>query len=207
MRKTYFISKILDRFHRGWLTSFSLAGQRTELPYSTKVVLIKNLKDGQLIRVEENNIRGEIVKIPFLFSNFGQHQSYLSKNKINYSKLRLKLRKKDGLLLLGDKKYRCVVDENITNGDYLIKFPLPKLNLDPKLTNETSGGSRFANTWFPITRRDDRSMGRFLHFGSFSKGCITVRFDEDMNSIWSEIYLKIILARMNNNTLASLRVS
>lgn len=208
MRKIYFISRILDRFHRGWLTSFALSGQRIELPYSTKVILLKNLKDGQLVKIVENNVRGEIVKIPFVSSDFGQRQSYLSKNKIAYSKLILKLRKRDSLFFVGNKKYRCVVDENITNGNYFIKFPLSKLSINPRLVDETIGGSRFANTWFPIEKSDDRNMSRFLHYGSFSKGCITVKLNETPNnSTWSEIYLKIMLARTNNNTLARLEIS
>lgn len=206
MKRTYFISKILDRFHKGWITSFSLFGQRIDLPFSTRVFLLKNLKDGQLVKIVENRVKNEVVKIPYLSMGFNQRSSFLSNKNIVRHKLILRLKKKSGLLALNNKQYRCAVDESIPKGDYVIRFPLQKLDVNPKLVDENVGGSRFATTWFPIETNRDSITNRFLHFGSFSKGCITVKSEEAVDSIWPEVYLQIILARINNDTLASLKI-
>src|SRR5581483_2221683 len=63
-------------------------------------------------------------------------------------------------------------------------------NVVESYVSEVNGGSRFAETWFPLVKGEFEF--KYLHYGSFSKGCVTVL----SGSGWKDVYLYVISSRM-----------
>jgi len=71
--------------------------------------------------------------------------------------------------------------------------------------NESIGGSRFAQTWFRLIPEEGIPGDVFLHYGSYSEGCLTVINSKDF-SVWNKIYLELMQCRESSMHVASLFV-
>ena len=95
---------------------------------------------------------------------------------------------------------------------YIILIPAFKQStkVSPDYINEKLGGSRFSETWFQFVPSHDQNMyssESYIHFGKFSKGCITYLFRSNTKSDWETLYMKLITSRLDKLSLGTLIVT
>lgn len=205
--KVHYLTEVVDRYRSGWLKINQNNGDKVLLPYSTKVLILKPIKDGELIKVLEGESKNLIVAVPYLIQSSQGHFSFFSKKGIKFSKTKIYVNKKTGRLILDKKHYPVSLDKSCTKGKYFVRFPVERRTPAKDYQNEEEGGSRFANSWFPLIKKNEFNFSRFLHYGSYSKGCVTVKHNPDKESCWPEIFFGLMRSRINSTYLATLVVN
>lgn len=196
--KNFRVDNVLDKSLRGWLPVTSNNGKKYEIFYSTAVQceIPKKLKEFKIIEGfhKLDNVSIDFQKInPRLFVN------YVSKGKIGEQSLCLIFVDLEANKLiynsLGMLHELNIQANNLKPGKYLILFPdrrhTDKISID--YLNESNLGSRFAETWFPLVK--GRFEFQYLHYGSYSNGCVTVISD---GKEWTNLYSYIIKSRYIN---------
>jgi len=200
----YRISNVLDKNLKGWLPVKDFESNRFELPYTTEVIVGNRLNS---LEVTEGPYRSKSVYIdsenisPRFFSEYLDQPVVHSDCLITVILDRQILTYRDrqrGLVELAIKA------EDIKTGYYSILVPdrRHKEKTLPRYLMEAVGGSRFAETWFPIMKKNFEF--RYLHFGSFSRGCITVLLNQTND--WNSLYFYLISSRNNNQELGKLKI-
>lgn len=115
-------------------------------------------------------------------------------------------------LRMNSKDYPVIIDSTIRLGGYNVYIPdrPHKENLISKYQDETSGGSRFASTWFRIANTEESifNSNEYLHFGTYSLGCITIPYDTTINrSLWTDIVMTLSQTRIRHGICARLLIS
>ncbi|KKP66101.1 MAG: hypothetical protein UR68_C0032G0013 [Candidatus Roizmanbacteria bacterium GW2011_GWA2_35_19] len=208
MRKFFCINDVLDREHSGWLNGLTEDEIKTPLCYKTKVSLNNKNPNGEIIRVEEGIHKEKILTLPYKYKDKKTNISYLS-TELPASKISLKLfRNKKILFVENVGKFNVEVDKKIVKGKYNLLIPeRPILKiLNPEYFSEKIGGSRFVETWFRMISEKGKQEDIFLHYGSYSKGCVTVLNNRSF-SVWNKIYLTLMSCRLNNKYLAALLIT
>lgn len=202
--KTYYIKQVLDFFHKGWITAYIEDGGFIQLPFSIEVKLIKKLKDYEKVLVKEGSHKGDTVLLSYLLKSNNSNYSCLDQDlKI---KKNVVIRVKSNRLFFDKQVVNIIYDTNhLLPGEYKIGFPVLIKKENNKYLLETHGGSRFAQTWFPVYQAETTFIEKYIHFGSISKGCITVRYayKQIPSSEWNSLYMYLIMSRTNGG-LASL---
>lgn len=201
-----FIGNVLDLMHRGWIKVILQDNGKVYLPITTKIKLLDKTENSEIIEVLEGYYKNQIAEVPYLAKN----------NKFNYSLLVNKFKPRKTVIIkissnklkIGRLTCEVILDKNILmKGKYFIKFPIKtKKELPSWYFNEQKGGSRFADTWLPLMQLNDLYPEKYLHFGSFSTGCITVKYNPRNKSLWTKIYLKIINSRIDDKNLCYLEI-
>jgi len=180
----------LDRKLRGWLPVKSITGKSYEIFYSTEI----QLKNSGKFLLREGFHEGDIVSIKESSLPYRLFQTYNGPLKVSRKPFRAIvelstsriLYEKDGKIV----EY-YVQAENLQPGQYAILSP-DRRRIDKatkKYISEGNGGSRFAETWFPLVKHEFEFQ--YLHYGTYSNGCITVT----SGSGWTELYLLIMKSR------------
>jgi len=190
-----YLTNVIDRYHRGWLKPFS-DNNLFFLPYLTRAERIEFNINYEKIKIIEGNFKDYIIKVPYLIKNKRYFYSYFTDEKIEFKKNIIFLNKKNKTMILGKKIYKVEINYDFKKGDYLIDFPIRKNFLNKKYLDENKNGSRFADSWFPLIRKDEFNTFRFLHYGIFSKGCVSFRFDANKGKDWSYIFIKLMNSRI-----------
>jgi hypothetical protein len=207
VRNFFCIDSVLDRSHSGWLIGLTQDEIKTPLCYKTKVIYIGKNINGEIIKVQEGNHIGKILIIPFQYKDKNTYISYLSKD-IQFDSTFLKLNRNKRILWINNLgEFAVKIDSGIPKGKYYLQIPerpvLKKFN--PNYFNESLGGSRFAQSWFRLVSEKGKFKDIFLHYGSYSDGCITV-INNSKFSVWNKIYLALMKCRLNKKYLTSLVV-
>lgn len=202
--KHFFITEVLDMEHKGWVEVEIDNSIFRKLPYSTKVELLEEASKYQRIKILDGYYKNHHALLPYQVKKKNSTCSYLSSKLIYNSNLILKL--KANTLLIGDIKMKVISDlSNIKKGVYNIKFPILTTKKMDNYFLEKSGGSRFASTWFPITQADELYIEKYIHFGTYSHGCVTVKYDPTIiPGPWQLLFITLMTSRKSNNVLASL---
>lgn len=185
------VKNVLDRDFRGWVPVIDSKGKEFEIFYSTQIETKQNSK---YFTILEGFNKNKVVTINHKSLPHRLYSEYLGSMKISESCfLVLDLARSEILFKKDEKMMQVMIQaNNLTPGEYLI------LNPDRRHTDkivkdyisETNGGSRFAETWFPLFKNEFEF--KYLHYGSFSNGCATVLSGSD----WTDIYLYVISSRM-----------
>jgi hypothetical protein len=187
---TYEVSNILDKSLRGWLPVMDDSDNRFELFYSTRVkplnssgglLILEGYRKSRAVSIDEQQIKAKLFSV------------YINKTKVKDEKCVVAVDLKTSKLLFrvnGSLKVINIRVNNLAPGNYTIQFPYSRHsdNVNPSYLSERHGGSRFAETWFPLVK--DKFEFKYLHFGQYSKGCVTV-----IDPGWSDLYQYIITSR------------
>lgn len=192
-----FLTEVLDSARNGWL-SIKKGEEKIELPFSTKLFLIKRGEESEIAKVLEGNYRNCVVYIPYMIKNSKIKYSYLSSKSLHIPKADLMIKSNYLFSKNADLKIK-VIKDSLDPGIYRIKFPVKrqKKEINQIYFNETKGGSRFAETWFPILKEEDFFMQRYIHFGTYSKGCVTISYQpkNSFSDDWRQLYMYLIRSR------------
>ena len=199
------IDNVLDKSLKGWLPVKDITGKDYKLFYSTSVEKTKSKK---YLIVTEGEAKNKTVSIeyhkihPNLFSNYYSNDISIESN------CRIVVAIKERKLYYRPKKDEfCEIYIGVQDLDYgVYKILLPTKKTDKVVStnyiNEHNGGSRFAETWFPFMK--DRFEERYIHFGTYSRGCVTVVHGQ--TDAWNNLYLYLIKSRKVNNIIGDLIV-
>lgn len=203
---TSYLTNVMDRYHGGWL-KFEEGGDQILIPYLTRVKKIKTTEDFEVIEVLEGKMAKQELSVPFLHKLGNDTYSYFTDEKIKFTKLHMSVNKKSEILTLNDKHYHIKLSDECKKGTYYIGFPIKKNIKNMEYPDETRGGSRFFDSWFPLIKKDEFNLSRFLHYGSYSEGCMTVSHRESGGKSWSDIFVEIMHSRVGGDYLAQIEVS
>lgn len=202
--KYFFITEVLDSEHKGWVEVKIDDLIFRKLPYSTKVELLEETSKYQRIKILDGYFKDHYALLPYQIKKNNTTYSYLSSKLIYNPNLILKL--KANTLLIGGVEMKVIFDlNNIKKGIYNIKFPILTTKKMNNYFLEMKGGSRFAESWFPITIADELYIERYIHFGTYSYGCVTVKYDPTIiPGPWQLLFITLMTSRKSNNVLANL---
>lgn len=207
-KQVFFIGKNLDPLHRGWVRVTVENEGEVELSFSTQVELLESKQNYQKILILEGYYKNCIAQLPYLVRKGDSSYSCLTQPlRLNN---KLKLRVKGNYLTTNRKSSKIIVDcASLRKGVYRIGFPIKiTKKINPVYLSEEKGGSRFAETWFPLITDNEIFVEKFIHFGSVSEGCVTIKYTPQLHTVnsWNQIYMKLITSRKADNTLAVLEV-
>lgn len=202
----HYLTRVVDRNYNGWL-EIEKETKKILLPYSTKVSIIKSDTNGEWVKIMEGDKKYELFKVPFLAQSPNSHYSFFTDEKINFSMQTIHINIKDKTLNLDGKLYDIEINKNFNIGRYYLKFPIRKQDTKFAYLDETKGGSRFSDSWFPLISKNELDFSKYLHYGTYSRGCITVKHIIGKKTVWSEIFFKIMHSRINDNYLARVIVN
>jgi len=205
--KKHYLNKVRDGYSKGWLKVRLSHNKEVFLPYGLLVEKVDSSNQTETIKILEGPYEGAIAPIPFL----RDRESYFSLFKKSKNKS-IVLETKDKHLLLNKKVFPVVFDDSIKIGDYFLYLPDYPHNhvATKKYENEAKGGSRFASTWFRLVKDGDSlfQSSSYLHFGTFSEGCITFPFFEKIGvSSWNELILALSLSRLKEGVCCKLQIT
>lgn len=188
------VKNVTDKVLCGWLPVEDNKGNTFEIFYSTEVKPIKNSLKFEII---EGFHKGKIVHINFKAIRLKLFTSYFGKIPTR-EKCFIGLELKSKTLSFSDEKGRhevIVQANNLEPGTYLIAFPDRRHSdkISKEYLSEPDGGSRFAETWFPIVK--DKFEFKYLHYGRFSNGCATVI---SSGNEWAVLYNHIVTSRFTD---------
>lgn len=204
----FYVDDVLDRQHVGWLEGLTEDEILVPLCYKTEVILIGENKKGQIIKVNEGGHKGATLTIPYKYRDSDALVSFLSKSSSrNKTSLNLNTKTK----ILNFKKvwfFPVEISPNVKHGEYKLQIPIRPIKkiFNPDYFDEKIGGSRFVETWFRLIPTEGILEDTFLHYGSFSKGCITVLNNKEL-SVWNKIYLTLTQSRLNDMYVSTLYIS
>lgn len=192
--KTTGIRYVQNVSTRGWLSikhEDNLTSPNV-LPFALKVHVTK-VKDGkEHFTIEEGGLKGHIGSVKL--ANDGM--SYLTETNLHTAPVHLVYSKQNEILQITgtNKEYWAVLDPDnpLPNGIYDIEIPYEPHHRYGEYYEKYS---IYAKTWFRIGHSGDR----FLHFGSVSEGCLTVKAQEVHKDRWNEIYNLLITSRKGDS--------
>jgi hypothetical protein len=192
--------------HRGWLEAYTLDDIKILISYMTKVELLASNDKNQIIRILESDNIGRIAKIPYYLRSRKEHYSYLCFAKAPSITEKIYLHKTNSEITYLGERCPVVLGGNLKQRTYLLGFPV-KRNIARAMNeylDERSGGSRFAESWFPI-KRQECGTNIFLHYGRISEGCITVKYEKE-NDNWTRLFLNLMLSRIDDRCVSEIEV-
>lgn len=193
------ITNTLNYTNKGWITGTKKNGIKINIHEFLHVNLIKSYKYYEQIIINEGPTKGTICIIPKNFYN----QSYLKQAK-EQLKSTCSVFFTGHSIVLNNNEYQTTKLNLTKNEKYKLGFPVRQENktLPQKYFHSTMGGSLYANYWFPIYSKNNHFTA-YLHFGSYSYGCITVVFKEKKD-IWTEICSHILNCRLRQKYLTNI---
>lgn len=206
-----YLAEVLDPRNGGWLKVSVQSEGEVLIPYSTRVKVLKKDRNFEIVQILEGYYKGRMAYFPYSSKDGKSVSSRLGEDILLNRKLDLEISNKTLFLEDAGLNIGVEIDEKrLENGKYLLQFPIKTLKkLNPEYLNEKSGGSRFAETWFPIAIQNTPFIDCYLHFGSYSEGCITIKYEKKNgpSEIWNLLYRDIITSRKTGNTLGILRLN
>lgn len=208
----YIVTNVLDTISKGWVDIEFEDSSKAKICYATKVRLIRRDLKYEYISILEGRYTDMRGKIGYKIPGDKNKLSYLTKNQISRKPTNLILDAKKSLLKIDSVgEFKIVSDKDIlAKGRYYIKIPdYPHTDkISKEYLDENQGGSRFSETWFGIESKTLNVSDSYLHYGKFSKGCLTVLFKDKKNEtkIWNKIYLYLMNSRFNNHLIGKLLV-
>lgn len=204
----FYIDDVLDRQHVGWLEGLTKDEILIPLCYKTEVILLDEDKKNQVIKVREGAHKDTILTIPYKYQDNNVVVSFLSKSR-SIKKTSLNLNTKTKMLDVKNVGlFPVEISSDIKLGAYNLQMPIRPIKkiLNSDYFDERIGGSRFVQTWFRLILTEGILEDTFLHYGSFSKGCITVLNNKEL-SVWNKIYLALTQSRLNDMYVSTLYIS
>ena len=186
------MAEYLKHSDDGWYVVLNDKGLKEPLPEYLKVHMIRTQDNRDYFQVLEG-------------LNFGKTFSIARRNGISYiekgtihkalAELTFNI-KTENLEIKGLGTFKAItyLDNPVPLGNYDIEIP----DAPHGLGSGYLGNAEYALTWFRVGNAGDR----YLHCGSFSAGCITVK-DVDK---WDKIYEHLIISRKNNQSVGTVEV-
>lgn len=200
------VSNVLDTRLKGWLPVIDRDKNKFQILYSTKIEFIKKTN---IFLIKEGQFKDAMAEIDFknisprLFKNYFTDTFKIKDN------CELFLSLKDQILFykLNEKSFVEIYVHALELEPGIYKILLPKTKFKGQKTTryieEDMGGSRFAETWFPIIK--DKFEERYLHFGTYSLGCITIVAGQ--TSKWNELFIFLLQSRMKGDYLGKIYIT
>lgn len=204
----HILGKLNDSISKGWLEC-EIDGGRVFLAQFTKVKLISKHKSYELIELLEGRYKSKIAQIPYYISDKNLKLSYLVPSDLRNLPAKLVyFSDKHILEIKGLGKFSAHM-ENIFQEREVFKIKLPDYPHTEKYSSEyfseNLGGSRFVETWFKLIPEESFISDSYLHYGTLSKGCLTVVYISG-NDIWNKIYFHLMKHRLDNLYIGTLVV-
>jgi hypothetical protein len=153
------------------------------IPFGLRVTVTSNDGVREFFTIEEGQLRENKASVALKEDG----SSYLQEDNPQTGAVTLRFSKRDEILTLDgrEESYWAVTDPNnpIPSGTYDLELPYELHSFGAGYRKQAA----FARTWFRVGHSGDR----FLHVGSVSLGCVTVRQVER----WDEICALLITAR------------
>lgn len=199
-KKIFYISKILDQTHRGWIKAKIEGEDEVYLPYLTKVELIEEGKNYERVKILNGKYKNKFAQLTSILDSKNGHYSSLEKitKKTIKNKIIVDLKKQK--LIFNENKIDIIA--NLSKFDikkYFILSPIKSHKNIFSYLNEDKGGSRFAETWFPIQSKNKEPISQYLHFGKISDGCLTIKIDGSnyAQRFWNTLFLNLLKSNKN----------
>lgn len=201
------IYHVKDVFHNGWVDAELFDGTKLLVPYMTKVEVVESCDKFQTIIILESDSRGKIANIPYYLRSNNASYSFIADKPILFENEKILLSRKSLTVYYAGKSYPVVISDDLEDGMYFVRFPLKNdaLRRKKQYFDEERGGSRFADTWFPLIRKGFSFEKRFLHYGTMSAGCATIKYQENADN-WTRLYADLMQSRVSECCLAVLEV-
>ena len=197
------VSNILNKNLMGWLPVIDENNKSLEIPYFT---LLQQIDNSSRYLIKEGFGKDKFIKIdydkihPRLFGKYETEETNINEKCLILVSLKEKLLFYE---LNGVIEQNYVDVNDIKTGVYGIYLPNKRFggNITNNYISEENGGTRFAQTWFPI--KDKVFEERYIHYGSYSRGCVTVSSD---TSAWNKLYIHLMKSRMKKDLIGILKV-
>ncbi len=189
------VERYLSETKDGWLlVDIENVKEKVSLPSFLNVNFIKSFNKRDYFNILEGFYAGKTASV----KKKSDGSSYVQTGFLERSPLEVIYSLSKKSFILGDEEYSVDDDPNnlFSLGVYDIEIPYVPHDKGRPYLNK----SRFALVWFHIGHdpRDDR----FLHTGSVSAGCISMREIEK----WNEACKKLLISRKDNISVGVLRV-
>lgn len=156
------------------------------IPFGLRVTIMSNDGAREFFTIEEGQLRGNKASVALKADG----RSFLQEDNPQTGAVTLRFSKRDEILTIDgrEERYWAVTDPRnpIPSGIHDLELPYELHRYGAGYRQQAA----FARTWFRVGHSGDR----FLHAGSVSLGCVTVRQVER----WDEICGLIITARMGD---------
>lgn len=201
IKKIFYISKILDQTHRGWIKADIEGENEVFLPYLTKVKLIEECEDYEKVKILNGKYSNKIARLTSLLDSKNGYYSSLEeivKKKKYKNNIMVDLKKQK--LIFNKNEIDIVADPSkFDTKEYSILYPIKSHKNVFSYLNEDKGGSRFAETWFPIQSINKEPTCQYLHFGKISDGCLTIKIDGSCRAqrSWNTLFLSLLKSNKN----------
>lgn len=197
------VSNILDKNLKGWLPIIDDENKCLEIPYFT---LLQTIENTNKYLVKEGIIKGKIIRIDYDKIHPRLFERYETEKIDTNEKCLIIVSLKERLLfyeLKGNIEQSSIDVNDIKTGIYGIYLPSKRFegNITNNYINEENGGTRFAQTWFPI--KDKIFEARYIHYGAYSRGCVTVLAE---TSAWNKLYIHLMESRIKKDLIGVLKV-
>lgn len=196
---SFYINNSLNFENKGWIKAEDIKSSFFFYLYENTILEEVN-KVSCIFKILNGIHKNKIVKIDFNY--FGQ-RAYCKKYKERSS---ASLFVKDSFLYFLNTKVKLVEPLIIPKGSYNIIYPDRPRNTLPLNYFYSKNGSKFASTWFPISKTENIES-IYLHLGTYSKGCLTVDYNSKINTkSWDILYLYLINSYLNKNVLGMINI-
>lgn len=191
---TYRVNNVLDKDLRGWLPVTDTYKRKLEIFCTT---LVQPNDQFTHFEILEGFHKSKHVAVDYQSISPRIFTDYLDKRvRIKNEPCFLIIELENSILLY---KSRGKINElhvqvkNLNPGKYLVLFPDRRHTdkISQEYIKEGAGGSRFAETWFPLFK--EKFEFRYLHFGTYSNGCATVLSHQGQQ--WNHLYSYIVKSR------------
>jgi len=204
----HFLDKVRDGSQSGWLKVAKTDGGEIFIPYGIHTQKLASGPRGETFRILEGNYEDAIIYTPFIKEKISYFSTLKNKPAIN-TDLLLHMSKKQ--LEIDKKIFSVIFDSSLDEGEYSLLIPdYPHQSVSINLySNESSGGSRFASTWFKFVKKEHSVLQStsYLHFGTYSEGCITFPYIKSRNaSDWSNLVLHLSRSRKKSGVSSTMKV-
>lgn len=201
----YCLDNVRDGYQKGWLKASLLNNREIMIPYGILVEKLFADNKTAIYKILEGIYQNSLITIPIR-----EAKVFVSCKTKSPLDIQIKVLTKQ--LRMNGKNYPVIIDSTIRLGVYNVYIPdrPHKENLISKYQYETSGGSRFASTWFRIANTEESIFNSniYLHFGTYSLGCVTIPYDKTMNrSLWTDIVMTLSQTRIRHGVCARLLIS
>lgn len=209
MDPCYYLTEVQDLQHKGWLVVRE-GDLILHIPFGARFNRLEQRSRTERVELLDGPHSGRVINLPYLRADKSGFYSYLKRElPFRYQARKAVFYRKAKRLVIDEYKVSVIYEGTLIAGSYEILSPVYKPLGDGHIyLNERRGGSRFAETWFPVVAKGKVYTQNFIHFGRMSEGCLTVQYNttHEAANNWVDVYQRLITSRVSSSVHAELEI-